>query len=295
MAISPVRSRVGMNRRVPTWASALLARLAQDRPAVVTRADVAAYLAEASADRDVDVAVRELQRLGWTAPVHIKGVWAYLPPGEAEVMDPYIDLRAWRAREPEATAALAGEAVAWHLGYLARAFAGPVAVWVPKGERLPHGLRPHISVVTLGWGREVAGLLAPSPALLRRRQLDLTGWASGLPALGPEALVVQLGVRPTSFRAWPDLVPSLDRLANDVDAQALAELLRGKSSSAWQRAAYVLHSGGDYQKARAVLDQRPPGPMPHVTFGDAEVSLWSPEFRVTDRLIAPVQGLISKA
>jgi hypothetical protein len=210
-------------------------------------------------------------------------------------VDPYIDLRAWQARNPSAVFALAGEAAAWHLGYLGRAFNGAVAVWVPPGERLPHGLRSHVSLIRLRWASDVVRRLGPSADLLRRRQLDLAGWSGGLPAFGVEALTVQLASRPSSFRAWADLIANLDQLADDADPSRLIELLRDQSSSAWQRAAYLLHSGKQYDKARAVLDSRPPGPMPHVSFGDGDAALFSPEFRVTDRLVAPLQGLIGKA
>jgi hypothetical protein len=96
---------------------------------VVTRADIGAYLAEVGSSRDVDATVKHLQRLGWLVPVHIRGAWAYLPPGEEQLTDRYIDLRAWRARDPEAVFALAGEAAAWHLGYLDREFSGPPPIW----------------------------------------------------------------------------------------------------------------------------------------------------------------------
>ena len=56
----------------------------------------------------------ELQRLGWLKSLHLKGVWAYMPPGESEIIDPYIDLAAgapvrttpsllWRVRRQHGT------------------------------------------------------------------------------------------------------------------------------------------------------------------------------------------------
>lgn len=67
--------------------------------------------------------------LGWLAGTHVQSVWAYLAHGETTTGDPYIDLRAWLAKEPAAKFALAGEAAAFHLGYLHRHFDGPVSVW----------------------------------------------------------------------------------------------------------------------------------------------------------------------
>lgn len=290
----PVR-HVRQDRRIPGWAAALSARLAQDRPFVVTRADIKRYLAEVGSDRNVDITVRELVRLGWLVSSHLQGVWAYVPLGEGDFHDPYIDLIGWRARDPKAVFALAGEAAAWHLGYLDRRFDGSIAIWLPDLLRPPHGLRRFISVVRLRWGKNLASRLGPTPALLRRRQLDLTSWSSGLPAFGPEALVVQLAARPASFRPWGDLVAHLDRLATDCEPEKLFELLDNQSLSAWQRAAYLLHRGGSIEHAKEIMRHRPPKPIPHVTLGDGPAGQFSSEFSLTDRLIAPLQEQMSKA
>lgn len=283
------------DRRIPGWAASLLAHLARDRPSVVTREDIGADLKETGSSRDVDHTVRELQRLGWLQPLHVKGVWAYRPPGEEEVVDPYIDLRGWKAREPGAVFALAGEAAAWHLGYLDRAFSGPIAVWAPTKSRLPHGLRAHMSIVTLALSLDDAPRLGPTTALLHRRRLDTQAWAGGLPGFGPEALVVQLSARPMSFRVWGDLVRHLAQLAEDCDVERLVGLLGKQSSSAWQRAAYLLHRGDRHADGVALLGRRPMTNMPKVQFGEGSKTVWAPEFSVVDRLIAPLQNAGGKA
>ena len=282
-------------RSIPSWAADLHGRLAQDRPAVLTRADIGSYLADVESTRDVDATVKHLQRLGWLVPVHIRGVWAYLPPGEEEITDRYIDLRAWRARDPEAVFALAGEAAAWHLGYLDRQFSGPPAIWLPAETRMPFGLRQYVSEVKLGWDATVARQLVPSPQLLHKRHLDLTTWAGGIPAFGPEALVVQLSARVKSFRSWADLIPHLDQLAVDCDFARLSALLEGKSQSAWQRAGYLLHCGGRQDDGLSLLARRPRPQMADVVFGDGREAVWIPQFRIVDRLIAPLQRDLGKA
>lgn len=282
-------------RPIPPWAAGLVARLSRDRPAVVARDDLAGYLAELKSDRRVDKTASSLQQLGWLSTLHLKGVWAFVPPGEATVTDPYLDLRGWQAREPEAVFALAGEAAAWHLGYVARSFDGPPAIWLPTGARVPHGLRSHVSLVRIPWTPQDAQRLDPETALLRRKGLDLTRWSSGLPAFGPEALMVQLASRPASFRAWADLVGQLDLLAVDCDLDRLAHLLLSQSASAWQRAAYLLDRGGQRDEAFGLLSQRPNGRMPVVSFGDGPTTVWSSDFRVNDRLVAPLQEQLGKA
>lgn len=282
-------------RTIPSWATGLHARLAQERPAVVTRADIAAYLADVGSERDVDATVKHLQRLGWLVPVHIRGVWAYLPPGEEVITDRYIDLRAWRARDPEAVFALAGEAAAWHLGYLDREYPGPPAVWLPGETRMPFGLRPHVSEVKLGWSASDIQRLTPTSQLLHRRKLDLTKWAGGIPAFGPEALVIQLSTRVKSFHAWADLVPHLEQVASDCDVERLSGLLGKKSQSAWQRAGYLLHCGGRHDDGLGLLANRPTSEMPDVVFGDGNDAVWAPQFHIVDRLIAPLQRSLGKA
>ncbi|MGH8995707.1 MAG: type IV toxin-antitoxin system AbiEi family antitoxin [Acidimicrobiales bacterium] len=295
MAEPTSRRTTRSDRRIPGWAASLLTRFARERPPVITRRDIEAVLTETGLHRDADGTLRELQRLGWLVPTHLKGAWAYLPPGEDVVTDPYVDLRAWRARDRDAVFALAGEAAAWHLGYLDRAFAGPTAVWIPNVRRLPHGLRRHLSVVRLGWRADDADELGPSPLLLHRRHLDLTRWSAGLPAFGPEALVVQLAKRPSSFRAWTGLIDHLHLLAGDCDPTRLSGLLRGQSSSAWQRSAYLLTRGDQRAVAEEVFARRPAGPLPKVQLGTGPNTMWDGEFKVSDALIAPTQQTMGKA
>ena len=283
------------DRRIPGWAASLLTRLAREGPPVVTHADLGQMLAETGGTRQAETNARELQRLGWLVPLHVKGAWAFLPPGEDEVTDPYIDLRGWVARDPETILALAGEAAAWHLGYLDRAFGGPTAVWIPDGSRLPHGLRSRFMVIRLRWQSQEAPLLVPAPRLLHRRHLDLTRWAAGLPAFGPEALLVQVAARPSSFRAWADLVSHLEEFTGDCDPQRVIRLLQQQSASAWQRAAYVLSRGGCREAAMEIVRHHPSPASPKAQFGTGQQSAWDGEFNVADHIIAPLQAVLGKA
>ena len=73
--------------------------LARDLPAVVTRDDLAERLTEAGSEHDLDSTVSQLRRLGWLVALPVHGVWAFLPPGESETVDPYLVLRPWLARD----------------------------------------------------------------------------------------------------------------------------------------------------------------------------------------------------
>ena len=145
---------------------------------------------------------------GWLISAGRRGVRAFVAPGENEVTDPYVSLRAWAAT-PGVVFALAGESAAWHLGLLARRSAGPISIWIPEGSAIPNALRGEVHFVRLGWGPEMVGRVGPCRQWLRGRVLDLTRWSAWLPAFGPEALLVQLGVRPTSFAAWGDFAVNI--------------------------------------------------------------------------------------
>jgi len=286
-------SAVRLDRQVPAWAAMLLARLGQDRPPVVTRDDLTEYLAEAGVERDLDHAIRSLVALDWLTGTHVQSVWAFLAHGETTTGDPYIDLRAWLAKEPAIELALAGEAAAFHLGYLDRRFDGPIALWLAEGRRPPPGVRPLVSLVRLRFRPGVD--VGPSWELLRRRGLDVNVWATGLPAFGPEALLVQLAVRPGSFGPWADLAAHASGLTGDCDVDRVRDLLDGQSGSSWQRAAYLLHAGGAEESAIEVLSGRPKGKLSHVTMGESDEGVYVAQFGVTDRLFAPLLAQAGKA
>jgi hypothetical protein len=300
-AVNSTASSARVDRRIPGWASALVGQLARDRPAVVTNEDIAQRSADLRLDRDAAATIAELRRLGWLVALPVKGTWTFVPPGQASVADPYLPLRAWQARDEQAEFLLAGEAAAWHLGYLGRRSEGRISVWKQANVRLPDGLRPHVSVVSIKWGLAPLADVRPSTAFLARRRLDLVNWSGGLPAFGPEALVIQLSARPASFMPWADLVAHLEQVVDDCDDDKLARLLVAQTASAWQRAAYLLHAGGQPERAMALLARRPAGPMPKVTFehpsamrGDRRKQ-WVSQYAVVDRLVAPLQELVGKA
>jgi hypothetical protein len=277
--------------------------LARDAPFVVTRDDIAHRLRDLDDDRDADATVSELRRLGWLVGLPVQGTWSFIPPGQDATADPYLPLRAWQARDPNAAFMLAGANAAWHLGYLDRSPQGRVAVWLAPGLRLLDGLRRYLSVVRIPWPDDARGVANASRALLLRRGLDLVTWASGLPAFGPEALIVQLASRPASFAPWSDLVTHLPDLINDCDDDRLLRLAAGQSTATWQRAAYLLHAGGHPNRGRRFFDRRPTRALPKTYFeyarrrtGDRDTPTeWIAEYYIVDRLIAPLQRDMSKA
>jgi len=288
-------NQVILERRIPGSVAAIVARLTQDQPTTLTREQLDEYLTEVGSQRVLESVLRELVALGWLISTPRYGVWAFIAPGEVESSDPYLGLRAWQASDPHAVFALAGEAVAWHLGLIARRYNGPLALWIPKGTIVPRGLRPDVAIVTLGWNADQASKVGPDRAWLIHRKLDLTRWSNGIPAFGPEALLVQLGVRPTSFHPWADLAPNLGVLATSCSLPKLLDLLQGQKTTAYQRVAYFLSLGGQAPNADEVLAARPTRPLSHVVLGNGNESTFSAAHRITDRLIAPFLAQFGKA
>jgi AbiEi antitoxin C-terminal domain len=287
--------QVALERRIPWSVAAIVARLTQDQPSTLTRDQVNEYLVETGSQLNLESVLRELVALGWLTSTPRHGVWAFIAPGEVESSDPYLGLRAWQASDPAAVFALAGEAVAWHLGLVARRYDGPVALWIPKGTTVPRGLRQDVATVTLGWNADQSSKVGPERAWLMQRKLDLTRWSNGIPAFGPEALLVQLGVRPTSFHPWADLAPNLQVLANSISLPKLLDLLAGQKTTAYQRVAYFLSLGGQAPNGDKVLAARPTEPLSHVVLGDGKHSTFSATHRLTDRLLAPFLAQFGKA
>lgn len=118
----------------------------------------------------------------------------------------------------------------------------------------------------------------------------LLTWSSGLPAFGPEALLVQIASRPASFEAWVDLAGKLDQLAHDVDIGRLERLLATASNAARQRAAYLLRVG-ERDDALSVL---PPTLQP-IHFGSGGSATWDPNTNVSDHVVARLRGANAKA
>lgn len=290
-------SPVGAERRIPSWAQGIVAAMARDVPRVVTRDDIQMLLDGAKSKRTPDETISELRRLGWLVHLGIAGTWTFIPPGQSDVVDPYLNLRAWdRIATPGFY--LAGANAAWFLGYLDRAPDRKVQILLPLGTPLPKGLRRSVSALRIPWPSD-NDLLGPTSRFLVRRRLDLLRWADGLRCIGPEALILQLASRPASFIPWDDLVAHLPRLVEDCDDNRLVSLLSGASAATWQRAAYVLHAGGWPARGIAVLNAAPIETWPVTSFNGAHTtsesgSVFVAQYRLVDRLIAPLQGLTGK-
>lgn len=282
---------IGATRVVPPWAASLLATLAQSAPSIVTEHALAELLGEsAEVKADAKTMAKGLVRLGWLRPAGVRGAWAFLPPGVDDLGDPYLGLRAWAAVDPAARFALAGETALWHLGYLPRRPAD-VTVWVPFKKALPKGLEGTVRLVTTAFPTSVeVKTLSPAPALMKKRRLDLTAWASKLPAFGPEAVLVQMAQRPASIASWVEVAPVLENVVADIDIERLKLLLSSSTNAAKQRAAYFCELSRASMHAMELLPKK----LVPVDLGKKGAGRWDNVTHVTDRLVFPLLGANAK-
>jgi hypothetical protein len=277
-------------RVVPKWAASLITLLVQYAPPVVSAATLADYLEEAKVGLEPKVALARLVRIGWLRKTRFNGAYAFLAPGVEAVVDPYIDLRAWRLIQPHTKFLLAGASAAWHLSYLDRMPEQPT-IWLDAQTPFPKALRGTVARVTTPFPPTVSPqALSPTLKLLRERRLDLLRWAEGLPAFGPEALLVQISARPASFSAWVDLAGRLHDFCGDIDLKRLAPLLEASTDATRQRAAYLLRLGGK----RGVMGLLPKT-LPAVKFDGNGPANWDPKTGVSDSLVAPLLNANAKA
>lgn len=275
-------------RVVSSWAAPLLSKLVQSAPVVVTEQSIARFLADAPTESP-KVAIQRLVRLGWLRGVGVRGAWAFLPPGVDELADPYVGLRGWRAVAPNSAFCLAGETAAWHLGYLPRR-PDAVTVWLSPTTTLPSGLKGTVRCVTTDFPDDIDELLlGPSLSLLKKRRLDMTTWASRLPAFGPEALLVQMAQRPASIDSWVDIAERLKDIIADVDVIRLGSLLAASNDAARQRAAYFFRFVGGEHPALGLPERLRP-----VELGTGGRGHWDNATGVNDHVLRPLLNANAK-
>jgi len=232
-------------RSVPSSLATLLAELELERPAVVTLPWLENARLRLGLSRSAADLARRLRGRGWLLPLRVRGAWEFAPADRAGPLpggDPFIELRALRAVRPE---------IRVGVGYESAAF-----------------LR---SLVSRQPSREVI-ICAEGTPLLRSldefRRVDLTlpeaaySDLDGLPVLTPAGLLAAIATRPGGFRDWPGLAEWLADVASSADASELEQLIDGRPTAAFARAAYLLRAGGNPEIAEELLQRAPAGRGP---------------------------------
>lgn len=225
--------------------SRLLEFLELEQPRVVSRESLEGWAREAGIHWPTNVVLQRLRERGWLLDLKTRGVWEFAPAARAGAYgagDPLIELRATLARRPGGPFAVAAESAAYLLGYAGRRPAREV-VSAPTGLTVPPALRDFRVV---RW--------APRAPRVERE---------GLPVWSPSTLIAFMAARPSLYRDWPNVGEWIGMAASAVDVGPLRDELRGRSRSAWARAAYLLDLGGRSDLAARVLEDAPSGHGPY--------------------------------
>jgi hypothetical protein len=89
------------------------------QPAVVTRSLLTEILTQTQVLLPPEAAAERLVRLGWLLPLRTRGAWEFAPAARAgryRAGDPWIELRALLALDPDVPVAVAFESAIWELG-----------------------------------------------------------------------------------------------------------------------------------------------------------------------------------
>ncbi|TET29376.1 MAG: hypothetical protein E3J69_13445 [Anaerolineales bacterium] len=227
-------------RSVPSSLAPIIEELELRQPKLVTKA----YLEDLINDRGLDLrpddVAHRLQMQGWLLSLKTKDAWEFAPASRAGRIgsgDPFIELRATIHHRPALPVAVAYESAAWLHGFARRP--------------------PEKEVIS------IPANIDPPPALKGFRithiqgQIDLAQ-IDQLPIWSVETLIVLMGERPMSYRAWPTVMEWLGEAASRVEHDLILKELSGRGLATWARTGYILEVGGREDLGEKIHQQMEP-------------------------------------
>lgn len=136
---------------MPASLAPVVEELELRQPAVVTRSLLTEILAQTQVSLPPAATAERLVRLGWLLPLRTRGAWEFAPAARAgryRAGDPWIELRALLAHDPDAPVAVAFESAVWELGHSSHQPDRPVLAH-RRGWRPPPSLG--VRTVTFDW------------------------------------------------------------------------------------------------------------------------------------------------
>lgn len=198
-----------------------------DQPVVVTLNDLADILQRRAIRTGPVEVARRLRDRGWLLETAQRGVYEFAPGAHAGPYghgDPFVDLRAFLANEPQgaitARAAACLHSAVWLRGFSDRA-PNKHELAVPRGVRVPKALSSAYRVVRFD-------------AELEPEMLE------GVPVQRPASLLVHLASRPSDVRSWTVFVDALPDLVTGTSAEELGREIRSRSGATRARLGYLL-------------------------------------------------------
>lgn len=135
-------------RKIPPSIAGLLQELELRQPKVVIGSQLADLIRAAGSSLTNAAAADRLVRGGWFHPLRTRGAWEFVPASRAGRYasgDPWIELRALLAHNPNAPAAVAFASAVWELGFSSHPPADPTFAFRP-GWRPPRSVNDAKSV-----------------------------------------------------------------------------------------------------------------------------------------------------
>jgi hypothetical protein len=220
----------------------IIERLELDGDVVVSAARLGEVVRDVGGNEDPRRLAYELQRAGWLGSLRTRGAWEFLPAARGGAYgsgDRLIEFRAQLAVNPTWPGVLAMESAASVLGFAQRLPEREV-VALPPDVPPPKAFAGEWRVVTVV-------LPAQGTAMIDR-----------LPTWNLEGLLAGIAIRPSGYRDIPGLGQWLPERAASVNIDVLVGLIAPFTSSAQQRAAYLLAAGGNSEASTLIVRRFPP-------------------------------------
>jgi len=233
-------------RSVPSSLAPIIEELELRQPKLVTKAYLESLIAERNLKLRPEEVSHRLQKQGWLLSLKTKDAWEFAPASRAGKIgsgDPFIESRATLYHRPDLPAAIAYDSAAWLHGFARRP--------------------PDKDVLS------IPSHIVPPPALRGFRITHLQGQIDPvqideLPIWSVETLIVLMGERPMSYRAWPTVMEWLREATSRVDYDLILKELSGRGLATWARTGYILEAGGRKdlgEKIHQQLDPSRKGPF----------------------------------
>ncbi len=244
----------------------MLEELELRQPVVVTRTLLREIASSTETKLNADSLAERLVRLGWLLPLRRRDTWEFAPAARAGRHgsgDPWVELRAVLAHEPEVPVAVAFESAVWELGHSSQPPTVPVLAH-RRDWRPPRALS--VRAVTYEWR------LPAKPI-------------RGLPAWTEATIVVAVAVRPSAQGNWANADDWLPGTFKSVLVDDVLEEVHGRRISALARLGYLAEWAGRGDVADRIEELLPPR-LPVTFLGRRDQrDLWSRRWHVYDALL----------
>jgi hypothetical protein len=261
-----MRAQMQTPRPVPASLAPVIEELELRQPTVVTRSLLTEILAQTQVPLRSEMAAERMVRLGWLLPLRTRGTWEFAPgarAGRYRAGDPWIELHALLAHDPDAPVAVAFESAIWELGHSSHQPDRPVLAH-RRGWRPPPSLG--VRAVTFDW--------AVSTKTVR-----------GLPVWMEATIVVAAAERPGAQGNWGNAEDWLPNTFRTATAEDLLREAEGRRISTLARLGYLAEWAGRIDIADQV-EALLPSRLPVTFLGPRDRrARWSKRWRVYDSLL----------